>query len=33
MADAFDVLRTPVSPVKPDPEFAKRLRGRIERSL
>ena len=33
MADAFDVLRTPVSPAVPDPEFARRLRARIERAL
>jgi uncharacterized glyoxalase superfamily protein PhnB len=33
MADAFDVLRTPPSPVAPDPEFARRLRARIERAL
>jgi uncharacterized glyoxalase superfamily protein PhnB len=33
MADAFDVLRTPVAPVTPDPEFALRLRTRIARAL
>jgi predicted enzyme related to lactoylglutathione lyase len=33
VTDPFDVLRTPVSPVDPDPPFAARLRARIERAL
>lgn len=33
MADVFDVLRTPVAPAAPDPEFARRLRARIGRAL
>ena len=31
MTDPFDALRAPLSPVAPDPEFARRLRARIER--
>ena len=33
MTDPFDALRTPVSPLDPDPAFAARLRTRIERAL
>src|SRR5579875_3247132 len=33
MADPFDVLRTPIAAVDPDPVFADRLRARIERAL
>jgi uncharacterized glyoxalase superfamily protein PhnB len=33
MADPFDVLRTPVSPVTPDPQFAQGLRTRLARAL
>jgi predicted enzyme related to lactoylglutathione lyase len=33
MIDPFDALRTPPAPVAPDPEFARALRGRIERAL
>jgi predicted enzyme related to lactoylglutathione lyase len=33
MTDPFDVLRAPVVPVEPDPEFRTRLRARIERAL
>lgn len=33
MADPLDALRTPVTPVDPDPAFASRLRARLERSL
>ena len=33
MPDPFEALRTPVVPVEPDPEFAVRLRARIERAL
>lgn len=33
MPDPFDILRTPVTPVDPDPVFANRLRARIERAL
>ncbi|HEY3685998.1 MAG TPA: VOC family protein [Streptosporangiaceae bacterium] len=33
MADPLDVLRAPDAPVGPDPEFAARLRARIERAL
>jgi len=33
MADPFDVLRTPVSPVAPDPQFAQGLRTRLARAL
>lgn len=33
MADPFDSLRTPVTPVAPDPAFARRLRARVERAL
>jgi predicted enzyme related to lactoylglutathione lyase len=33
MADPLDVLRTPDAPVAPAPEFATRLRARIERAL
>ena len=33
MPDPFEALRTPIVPVEPDPEFALRLRARIERAL
>ena len=33
MADPFDVLRTPVVPVDPNPVFAARLRAQLERAL
>ena len=33
MADPFEALRSPVTPVEPDPEFARRLRARVERAL
>lgn len=33
MTDPFEVLRTPISAIEPDPEFASRLRSRIERAL
>ncbi len=33
MTDPLDVLRTSGGPVAPDPEFARRLRARIERAL
>jgi uncharacterized glyoxalase superfamily protein PhnB len=33
VADPLDVLRTPDAPVAPDPDFAARLRARIERAL
>jgi predicted enzyme related to lactoylglutathione lyase len=33
MADPFEVLRVPITPVDPDPVFAARLRSRIERAL
>jgi predicted enzyme related to lactoylglutathione lyase len=33
MPDPFEALRTPIVPVEPDPEFAVRLRARIERAL
>ncbi len=33
MADPLDALRTPDAPVAPDPQFASRLRARIERAL
>ena len=33
MADPLESLRTPVTPVAPDPAFARRLRARIERAL
>jgi uncharacterized glyoxalase superfamily protein PhnB len=33
MADPFDALRTPVSPVAPDPQFAQTLRTRLARAL
>ncbi|MFZ0666748.1 MAG: VOC family protein [Acidimicrobiales bacterium] len=33
MPDQFEVLRTPVEAVYPDPEFASHLRARIERAL
>jgi uncharacterized glyoxalase superfamily protein PhnB len=33
MADPFAALRTPVTPVDPDPRFAARLRERVERAL
>jgi uncharacterized glyoxalase superfamily protein PhnB len=33
MADAFDILRAADLPMTPDPEFAQRLRARIERAL
>lgn len=33
MPDPFDVLRTPVEPIEPDPNFTARLRSRIERAL
>ena len=31
MTDPFEALRGPLSPVAPDPDFARRLRARIER--
>jgi len=33
VTDPWDVLRTPSTPVDPDPDFASRLRARIERAL
>lgn len=33
MADPLESLRTPVTPVAPDPAFARRLRSRVERAL
>lgn len=33
MTDPFDVLRVPVTPVDPDPAFARSLRARLERAL
>jgi len=33
MSDPFEALRSPVTPVDPDPAFAARLRSRIERSF
>jgi len=33
MADPFDALRAPLTPVDPDPTFAARLRSRVERAL
>jgi predicted enzyme related to lactoylglutathione lyase len=33
VADPLDVLRTPDAPAAPDPDFAARLRARIERAL
>jgi predicted enzyme related to lactoylglutathione lyase len=33
MADPFEVLRAPASPVDPDPGFARALRARVERAL
>ena len=33
MSDPFDALRVPVSPVKPSPVFAARLRARLQRAL
>jgi uncharacterized glyoxalase superfamily protein PhnB len=33
MTDPFDVLREPVVPVAPDPDFAATLRARLERAL
>lgn len=33
MTDPFDALRTPSTPVVPDPDFARALRARIERAL
>ena len=33
MPDPFDALRTPYVPVAPDPDFATRLRARLERAL
>jgi predicted enzyme related to lactoylglutathione lyase len=33
MPDPFEALRAPVSPVDPDPDFATRLRARVERAL
>ncbi|MGH7750217.1 MAG: VOC family protein, partial [Candidatus Dormibacteria bacterium] len=33
MADPLESLRTPVTPVAPDPAFARRLRVRVERAL
>lgn len=33
MTDPFEQLREPVTPVDPDPAFARRLRARIERAL
>jgi hypothetical protein len=31
MTDPFEVLREPVTPVDPDPDFARRLRQRLTR--
>ena len=33
MTDPLDALRTPVTPVDPDPRFAAELRGRLERAV
>ena len=33
MADPFEVLREPVTPVDPDPDFARRLRQRLTLSV
>jgi predicted enzyme related to lactoylglutathione lyase len=33
MPDPFEALRSPVTPVEPDPDFATALRARIERAL
>jgi uncharacterized glyoxalase superfamily protein PhnB len=33
VADPLEVLRTPHAPVDPDPDFAARLRARVERAL
>jgi uncharacterized glyoxalase superfamily protein PhnB len=33
MTDPLDALRAPVTPADPDPAFAARLRGRLERAL
>ena len=33
MPDPFEALRAPVIPVDPDPDFARRLRARVERAL
>jgi uncharacterized glyoxalase superfamily protein PhnB len=33
MTDPFDALREPVTPVDPDPEFARRLRTRLTREV
>lgn len=33
MTDPLDALRTPVTPVDPDPSFARSLRARLERAL
>lgn len=33
MPDPFEVLRTPVAPIDPDPTFAARLRSRLERAM
>jgi uncharacterized glyoxalase superfamily protein PhnB/predicted enzyme related to lactoylglutathione lyase len=33
MTDPFDVLAEPLHPVDPDPQFARRLRARLERAL
>ena len=33
MSDPFDALRAPVTPVKPSPVFAARLRARLQRAL
>jgi predicted enzyme related to lactoylglutathione lyase len=33
MPDPFEALRSPVTPVDPDPDFATRLRARVERAL
>lgn len=33
MADLLEILRTPVTPVAPDPSFARRLRARVAQAL
>ncbi|HEV3451369.1 MAG TPA: VOC family protein [Acidimicrobiia bacterium] len=33
MPDPFEALRTPITPVDPDPSFTARLRARLERAL
>lgn len=33
MSDPFDALRAPITPVKPSPVFAARLRARLQRAL